>query len=117
LAVFRSPTTFGVVAALVSAGGYPAPAAAAAGSDALPQQAATDIRRAQVQLYCGHSAEAVAGIRSACGYLHPPRHALHAAALAQLDRAAWLARRERVTEAEDALQAALALLQVAPGPA
>jgi hypothetical protein len=112
--VFTSPTTLGVLAALVGAGAYGAPQACLlAEGRSGGELAAAEIRRAQVELYCCHDAQAVAEIRTARAHLHLPYDWRYGAALAGLDRAAWMARQGRLTEAEDALQAALTSLRAA----
>lgn len=116
--MFTSPTTLGVLAALVGASAYDGPQArllAAAAQDC--ELAAAEIRRAQVELYCGHDAQAALEIRSARTHLNLPYDRRYGDALAGLDRAAWMARQGRLTEAEDALQDALTLLRAALAPA
>jgi hypothetical protein len=112
--VFTSPTTLGVLAALVGAGAYGAPQAVflVAGEDGC-ERAAMEIRRAQVELYCSHDAEAMMEIRTARALLHLMHDGRYGEALVGLDRAAWMARQGRLTEAEDALQDALTSLRAA----
>ena len=105
-----STSMLSLVGALLSAGAYGADGADAA-TPPLPLQAAADIRRARVQLYCGHDAQAMADIRSARGLLDRSGEAPVAHARAALDKAAWLARRGHFQDAEAALDEALARLE------
>ena len=112
--MLTSPTTLGVLAALVGAGAYGAPPAnfLACGENAC-ELAAAEIRRAQVELYCCHDAQAVMEIRTARAHLHLPHDVRYSVAIAGLDRAVWMARQGRLTEAADALQAALTHVRAA----
>ena len=91
--MFTSPTTLGVLAALVGAGAYGAPQAGflAAGEDGC--------------------AQAMMEIRTARALLHLMHDGRYGQALTGLDRAAWMARQGRLAEAEDALQDALTALR------
>jgi len=109
--MFTSASTIGVVAALVGATAYHAPDPASSDAQAGFAPAATEIRRAQVELYCGHTDQALAGIRAARQQLQLPHESIHADAVATLYRAAWLTRKGRVADAEQAMQDALARLQ------
>lgn len=109
--MFTSASTIGVLAALVGASAYHAPDPASSAAQARCGPAATDIRRAQVELYCGHTDLALAGIRAARQRLQLAHEPIDADAVAALDRAAWLTRKGRVADAEQAMQEALARLQ------
>jgi hypothetical protein len=120
--MFTSPSMLTLVGALVGAGAYaPEPPADAAAGPLLPPQVAAEIRRARVEIYCGHNAAALAGIRTASRQLRAGGGAMPARTLAALDQAAWLARHNRHAAAELALEDALNQLpaadRAANGPA
>jgi hypothetical protein len=109
---------FTLVSALAGAGAYAheahePPTDAAARRNA-SQQAAAHIRLARVEIYCGHNALAMAGIRTAREQLRASAGPAPADTLAALDQAAWLTLHDQYTLAEQALDAALAHL---PPPA
>jgi len=114
--MFTSTSMLSLVGALLSAGAYGADGASTAAPQP-PLQAAADIRRARVQLYCGHDAQAMADIRAARERLDAHGDAPDAQARAALDQAAWLARRGRFQDAEAALELALARLDTGPSQA
>ncbi|HET7865089.1 MAG TPA: hypothetical protein VFL86_11860 [Burkholderiaceae bacterium] len=105
---------FTLVSALAGAGAYAhethEPPAEAATRHNAAQQAVTQIRLARVEIYCGHNALAIAGIRTAREQLHASASPVPAESLAALDRAAWLTLHDQYTQAEQALDTALAHL-------
>jgi hypothetical protein len=105
---------FTLVSALAGAGAYAheahePPAEAAARRNA-SQQAAAQIHHARVEIYCGHNASAMAGIRTARERLRASASPVPAESLAALDQAAWLTLHDQYVQAEQALEAALAHL-------
>lgn len=105
---------FTLVSALAGAGAYAheahEPPADAAARRTASQQAAAHIHHARVEIYCGHNAEAMAGIRTAREQLQASAGPAPAESLAALDQAAWLTLHDQYTLAEQALEAALAHL-------
>ena len=112
---------FTLVSALAGAGAYaheaPEPPADAAARRAASQQAAAHIHHARVEIYCGHNAAAVAGIRTAREQLRASSSPVPAESLAALDQAAWLTLHDQYVQAEQALETALAHLPPSVRPA
>lgn len=98
----------GLIGAVVAATSYSGPVHAQEAS--VSAQAVADIRHARVELYCGHDAEGIADIRSACRELQGLAGSAREPALQALQEATFHARRHRVTEAEAALDTALRTL-------
>ena len=96
--------------ALVVAGAYSHDHGAEVPHHAIPPKALSDIRRARVEIYCGHNHTAVACIHTALLLLGDNASQVPAAVLVSLSQAAWLARRDHYLEAEEALDAALRLV-------
>ena len=105
--MFTTTTMFTLIGALVGAGAYAPEAPVVAAIAPIPLQAVADVRRARVDIYCGHNAQAVAGIRSASATLRVSNATVPAEALAALDQAAWMMRHDEYVRAEQALDAAL----------
>jgi hypothetical protein len=108
--MFKSTSMLGLVSALVSASAY-SPAEAATSSERAPVQAMAELRRARVELYCSHDAQAVANIRAAREQLRRHASPLLSDAMTMLDQAAWLVRHGHLEAAEEALQHAIARLE------
>ena len=78
----------------------------------LPPQALADVRRARVELYCDHEAQALLCIRAALSLLSHSPEPVSPELMAALTQAAWLARHGRYVAAEAALDAALAGMEL-----
>jgi len=102
----NTPSLFTLVSALAGASAY-APVLPASAAEPIPRQAVADIQRARVEIYCGHSWQAVAVIRAASQQLRASSAAVPAETFAALDEAAWLARHDQYMRAEQALDTAL----------
>jgi hypothetical protein len=100
-------STLTLVKALVGATAYAQPLTAAV-LEPIPVQAVAAINRARVEIYCGHNAEAVAGIRAASQQLRASSAVVPAETFVALEQAAWLARHDQYVQAEQALETALA---------
>lgn len=109
--MLTSTSMLSLVGALVSAGSYCQPDELPATAPAVTAQAVADIRRARVELYCGHDGQAVVDMRAARASLQKAVGVTPALALAALDEAAWHTRRGRYESAELALDHALERLQ------
>jgi hypothetical protein len=97
------------VAALASAfiysgAGVPAPAIE------VPAEVLSEIRRARIELYCGHDGAMHAQLRAAREHLRDSRCTGADVAMVALANAAWLARRRQFDAAGAALNRALAHL-------
>ncbi len=103
-----------VVAALAAASGVTHANAATAPGDfstnLLRAQASTEMRMAQVQLYCDHPSAALGAIRRALHQLERPSETMATDELATLERAAWYVRRHDTRAAVAALDVAMAHL-------
>jgi hypothetical protein len=97
------------VAALASAVAYSA-AAAPAPTIEVPEEALSEIRRARIELYCGHDRAMQSQVRAAREHLRDSGCRGAEAAVVILANAAWLARRGRFQAAGEALNRALAQL-------
>src|SRR4051794_30592689 len=97
------------VAALASALAYSA-AAPPEPTIEVPGEALSEIRRARLELYCGHDRAMQAQVRAACEHLRDSGCTGAEAAVVTLASAAWLARRGQFQSAGDALNRALAQL-------
>ena len=73
-------------------------------------QASTEMRLAQVQLYCDHPSAALGAIRRALHQLERPSEITAADELATLEHAAWYVRRHDTSAAVAALDVAMAHL-------
>jgi len=111
------PTDSMMARAVPSAGAYAPDHPAKSARAPIPAAVLAEIRRARVELYCGHDAQAVADIRAAREQLRRCAPPLNVVALQALDAASWLVRHGHTQEAEDALDAALARLDAAGTPA
>lgn len=105
--MFTKVSIFTLVSALVGVSAY-AQAEPAAAGEPIPVGAVTDIRRARVEIYCGHNSQAVVGIRAASQQLRASTAAVPPEALAALDQADWLVRHDQYARAAQALDSALA---------
>ena len=112
--MFTTAPTATVVAALAAASGVThANAANAAtapgdfGTKLLRAQASTEMRLAQVELYCDHPSAALGAIRRALHQLERPSERRAADELATLERAAWYVRRHDTSAAVAALDVAM----------
>ena len=110
--MFTSTSMLTLVSALVGAGAY-AQDVPAETAPAVPLAAVADIRRARVEIYCGHNSQAVASIRAARNQLTSLSASASARTLAALDQAARLTRQNQYTRAELALESALGHLDSA----
>ncbi len=107
--MFNNTSTTRLVGALAAASSY-VPAmtgatAAAAGPMSAP--AVAELRKARVEIYCGHNNQAEAGIRAARRQLHASSFASSSPIFATLDEASWLTRHDQYELAEHALDKAL----------
>jgi hypothetical protein len=100
-------STFTLISALIAGSAY-SPLLQDVRIEPIPAQAIADIRRARVEIYCGHNTQAVADIGAARRCLRASSTTLPREMLATLDHAAWLARHDHYRLAEEALDAALA---------
>jgi hypothetical protein len=107
------PNDLAFTRALVSAGAYVPDHHTEAAVVLVPAEVLAEIRRARIELYCGHDVQAVADIRAAREQLRRCAPPLQVVALQALDAASWLARHGHTNEAEDALDTALARLEAA----
>jgi len=105
--MFTRKPIVSLVTALVGATTY-AQAEPAAAANPIPLEAVTEIRRARVEIYCGHNSEAVSGIRAAGRQLRALSSAVPPEVIAALDQADWLVRHRQYDRAEQALDTALA---------
>ena len=110
--MFNTATAATFVAALATATSATHATAHATPRDsavsALRSRAGAQMRRAQVELYCDHPAEALVAIRRAVRQLELPSDIVAAEELATLERAAWHVRRHETGAAVAALDAAMA---------
>jgi len=97
-----------LIPALIGAGAYTPDPRDAARHAQLPPQALADVRRARVELYCDHKAQALLCIRAALILLGDSPEPVSPALMGSLAQAAWLARQGRYVAAEAALDAVLA---------
>ena len=72
-----------------------------------PTAASEQIRRAQVDIYCGHDGQALTAIREARHTLQSSATSMVADTLSALDEAAWFIRHHDFHQAERALEDAL----------
>lgn len=108
--MFTATPVFTLVSALAGAGAYAHERPANAEPPDHAAQVAAHILQARVEIYCGHNASAIAGIRTAREQLQASAGTVPVESLAALDQAAWLTRHDHYALAERALQAALAHL-------
>jgi hypothetical protein len=105
--MLTSTPVFTLVSALAGAGAYAHEQPADAGASDHAAQVVAHILHARVEIYCGHNAAAIAGIRTAREQLQASAGAVPVESLAALDQAAWLTRHDHYALAELALEAAL----------
>lgn len=104
--MFNSTSTTRLVGALAAASGY-VPTVSAAAAEPVPADAVAELRKARVEIYCGHNHQTVAGIRAARRQLHASSIASSSPVFATLDQASWLTRHDQHVQAEHALDKAL----------
>lgn len=96
-----------LIPALIGAGAYSQDAHDAEHRAQLPQQVLADVRRARVELYCDHDAQALQCIRAALSVLVNSPDPVSPELVGSLVRAAWLARMGHYVDAEAALDVVL----------
>ena len=104
--MFSNTSTTRFVGALAAASSY-APAVSAAATEPVSAYAVAELQKARVEIYCGHSDQAVAGIRAVRRELHASSVASTSPIFATLDEASWLTRHDQHLLAEHALDKAL----------
>ena len=89
--MFNNTSSTRFVGALAAASSY-VPAMTAVAPEPMSEHAVAELRKARVEIYCGHNNQAVAGIRAARRQLHASSMASSSPIFATLDEASWLTR-------------------------